>query len=119
MRESRGSAAGLLHIVSIHFVGWYNNKGLKISMWTYHILSEPRFICVSLVMCFNIFILLIAYCLLLLLCDHVFPIECSGDNWHLNHIYPKVSPNGLRFFSCPCVDLLVLFPGKKYFYHLV
>ena len=50
---------GLFQVVSLHFVGWYNNKGLAIFVWAYPILGEPRYICVSLVMCFNIFILFI------------------------------------------------------------
>ena len=43
------------------FVRWYSNKGLEISVWTYPILGEPRYIGVFLVMClcFNIYILFI------------------------------------------------------------
>ena len=50
---------GLLQVVSLHFDGWYNNKGLEIYVCTLPILIEPHYICVSLVMCSNICILFI------------------------------------------------------------
>ena len=67
MKERRGSAKGLLQVVSLHFVGWYNIKGLEISLWTYPILGEPCYISVSLVMCFNNCIIFILYCYLSLI----------------------------------------------------
>ena len=50
-----------LQVVSLHFVGWYANKGLEIFVWTSPILGEPRYICVSLVMC-----LIFASCLIVI-----------------------------------------------------
>ena len=33
VRAWRGSAAVLMHVVSLHLFGWYNNKGLTIYVW--------------------------------------------------------------------------------------
>ena len=59
----------LLQVVSLHFVGCHNKKGVDISVWTYPILGEPHYIGVS---C-NVFMCLIfASCLLLFLYDIIF-----------------------------------------------
>ena len=60
----------MLQVVSLHFVGWYNNEGLEIYVWMYPILGEPRYIGVSLVM--YLYVLIFAFCLLLFLCDPIF-----------------------------------------------
>ena len=39
MREWRGSATCVLHIVSIHFVGWYNNN--KTVLASFYFVSRP------------------------------------------------------------------------------
>ena len=72
----------MLQVVSLHFVGWYNNKGLVISVWMYPILGEPCYIGVSLVMC-----LIFASCLLLFLCDLFFltiAIIAKRSIWMVN-----------------------------------